>query len=125
MAMMTSKCLMYQFTYRYNIQELQLPLTATFCLQNFPGASYLDEGVQLCTIPHAADNCMFAQERAGYVRHTAASRSLKHRPRGHGYRDFVLEDVYPVPTKVLEPMKKPEATVPIWRRDAIVDSWIL
>ena len=57
-------------------------------------------------LQHAMANRIFEESRPGYVRHTAASRMLLFVPEIMDTIGFLLEDVSPASTKVIDAMKK-------------------
>ncbi len=94
-----------RFVYHYNIPRY-VPVEGEVSYAEISRASGLDEVILRRFIQHAMINRVFAEPRIGYVKHTAASRLLREDPETMDTVEFLLEDLAPASTKVVETFKK-------------------
>ncbi|KAL9005014.1 MAG: hypothetical protein Q9188_002195 [Gyalolechia gomerana] len=94
-----------RFIYHYNIPKY-VPLGAEISYADLAKASGLDQVLLRRFIQAAMMNRVFSEPRLGYVHHTAVSRLLRQDPEAMDTVGFLLEDLAPASTKVIEAFTK-------------------
>jgi O-methyltransferase domain len=94
-----------RFVYHYNIPQY-VPANGSISYADIARASNLDEVLLRRFIQAAMVNRVFSEPQLGYVQHTAISRLLKDDPEAMDTVGFLLEDLAPASTKVIEAYKK-------------------
>jgi O-methyltransferase domain len=94
-----------RFVYYYNIPQY-VPANGSISYADIAHASNLDEVLLRRFIQAAMVNRVFSEPQLGYVQHTAISRLLKDDPEAMDTVGFLLEDLAPASTKVIEAYKK-------------------
>ncbi|KAL8722885.1 MAG: hypothetical protein Q9225_000718 [Loekoesia sp. 1 TL-2023] len=94
-----------RFIYHYNIPSY-VPLEGEISYIDIARASGLDQVLLRRFIQAAMMNRVFSEPRLGYVQHTAVSRLLRQDPEAMDTVGFLLEDLAPASTKVIEAFQK-------------------
>lgn len=94
-----------RFIYHYNIPKY-VPADGEISFEEIARASNLDHSLVRRFLQHAAINRIFQEIRPGYIQHTAASRLLRDDPEAMDAVGFLIEDLHPASTKVLEAFAK-------------------
>ena len=94
-----------RFIYHYNIPQY-IPLDGSIQYSEIARASGLDEVLLRRFMQAAMVNRVFSEPQLGHVQHTAVSRLLKEDPEAMDTVGFLLEDLAPASTKVIEAFKK-------------------
>lgn len=94
-----------RFIYHYNIPKY-VPTDGEISFEEIARCANLDHSLVRRFLQHAMMNRIFQEIRPGYVEHTAASRLLRDDPAAMDTVGFLLEDLHPASTKVLEAFDK-------------------
>ena len=94
-----------RFIYRHNIPKY-VPAEGQISFEEIARAGNLDESLVRRFLQHAMINRIFQETQPGYVQHTAASRLLRDDPEAMDAVGFLVEDINPASTKVIEAFEK-------------------
>lgn len=94
-----------RYIYRHNIPKY-VPPDGEISFEEIARTANLDESLLRRFLRHVMVNRFFQETRPGYVQHTAASRLLRDDSEAMDTVGFLLEDIHPASTKVIEGFEK-------------------
>ncbi|RVX74075.1 hypothetical protein B0A52_01907 [Exophiala mesophila] len=96
--------LSFRFVYQYSIAA-HVPRDGDISYEDLGQATKVDPVLVRRFLQHVMMNRIFEESRPGYVKHTAVSRLLHDEPGAVDTAGFILEDLTPSSTKVMEALE--------------------